>query len=407
MKKSKYNIVVPYKDETILLFNTLTGAFIRIPEKKYNTTNEVLIKNKFVVPKENDEIDLYKYRYLAGIYATRGCLITIAPTMLCNFCCPYCFEGENKRQGNMPTEVIEGVKKLLNSKSGKPLSITWFGGEPFLNWSGISEISEYLINEGIKFSSNAISNGSICTERVLSDIDRFKIRSIQVTLDGCKEQHDQKRKYHNGAPSFDLIIANIHKLLEKTHTEIIIRVNLDRSNINSFADLQVYLKSQFSDALATGRVRISPSPVQNRTEFDGCSNCLDGDEYGEFEYKIFRQKAQLPHPVGPCSLRCRSSIGVGPDGSIYKCLEHFGDVSKAIGSVVTSTVNLTKESDYAVGTLPFDLEECRNCSILPICGGSCAIDLSKYAKGQVHKPCLYTEELIKKMMISYYETQNS
>ncbi len=52
MKKSKYNIVVPYKDETILLFNTLTGAFIRIPEKKYNTTNEVLIKNKFVVPKE-------------------------------------------------------------------------------------------------------------------------------------------------------------------------------------------------------------------------------------------------------------------------------------------------------------------------------------------------------------------
>ncbi|MDE5857250.1 MAG: radical SAM protein [Muribaculaceae bacterium] len=399
---SDYNIEIPIKDNHLIVFNSISGAILKLSRQAYTIENAMLIKHKFVVPKNVNEIDLYKYRYLAAIYATQSWHFTIAPTMRCNFNCPYCFEGSNKGGRIMTKAVINSVKTFLKSKSDKPIAITWFGGEPFLGWKAISDITQFLLSENIAFYATAITNGSVCSEEIIQNIDTYRIKHLQVTLDGTRNQHDSKRIFKTGKPSFDLLIENIHRFLNNTNVKISIRINIDKSNIDSFRELRGFLHAEFKEFLANGRISLSPSPIKNRTEFSGCSNCLSIDEYYDFEHNNFPSKKHLPFHRGPCSLRCMSSIGIGSDGNIYKCLEHFGDPSKSIGSILTSMVDLQKEAKYAVGVLPFDVEECKSCKLLPACGGGCAIDLAKSVENKYTPSCTINYRLLKSQILHYY-----
>lgn len=405
MKLSYFNYEIPFNDFELIVYNSLTGAVIRIKRCEYSIDNTYLKKDGFIVPDDINEIDLYKFRYLAGIYNNKSWHFTIAPTMQCNFNCPYCFEGNNKKEESfMKTEVKDSIKRLLKLKSGKFINITWFGGEPFLGWESISDITEFLLEEGIEFRATAITNGSICTEKVLSNIDRYKIKSIQITLDGDKDTHDSKRAFKNGYPSFDLLINNIHKYLKETNVEIVVRINLDKDNLGKFSELDEFLKSEYKDYIENHRMILSPNPIRNRTEFDGCKNCLSNQEYQDFEYFKLSVK-KLPSYCGPCSLRCRSSIGICPDGYIYKCLEHFGDRTKAIGSILDG-VDLNKEAKYSVGILPFEVEQCRVCKLLPVCGGGCPIDLERFVEGQQQEPpCTINNRMLNKQISRYYEIE--
>ena len=179
----------------------------------------------------------------------------------------------------MTEEVISSVKAILKSKSDKSISITWFGGEPFLGWKAISEISDFLISENIQFYATAITNGSICSDDIIKRIDDYKIKRLQITLDGIREQHDSKRIFKNGKPSFNLLIDNIHRFINKTNVKISIRINIDKSNIDTYPELRAFLNNEFKEFIVSGRISLSPSPVKNRTQFYGCSNCLSIDEY--------------------------------------------------------------------------------------------------------------------------------
>lgn len=403
MKLSTYNIEIPINNNELVVYNTLTGSVIKLPKNSYNIENADLIKYKFVVSKSIDEINLYKFRYFAAIYAFQSLHITIAPTMQCNFCCPYCFEGSNKGGNIMSTEVINSIQNFLRTKSDKSIAITWFGGEPFLGWKAIDTISSFLISENINFHATAITNGSICTKEIISNLDKYKIKRLQITLDGDRKIHDSKRVFKNGDPSFDLLIRNIHTFLEQTKVKVVIRINIDKTNLSCYSRLCTVLDSEFRDYIINKRVILSPNPIKNRTQFEGCSNCLSIDEYFEFERAGTPSLKRFPTQVGPCSLRCRSSIGIGPDGNIYKCLEHFGEPSKAIGSILDASINLQKEAQYAVGILPFDLEPCSSCKLLPICGGGCAIDLKNFEKEGVGPSCIINTQILKEQILNYYE----
>ena len=88
--------------------------------------------------------------YAAGRMATafgRTVSLTIAPTMGCNFDCPYCFEQH--RAGKMSPKVQEDVVALvghmLKASGAETLDVTWFGGEPLLAVDIVEALSEKCI----------------------------------------------------------------------------------------------------------------------------------------------------------------------------------------------------------------------------------------------------------------------
>ncbi|MER8055552.1 4Fe-4S cluster-binding domain-containing protein, partial [Acinetobacter pittii] len=63
------------------------------------------------------------------------------PTIGCNFCCPYCFEGK-KENVSMNEKTIKNIIRFLNDSSAKELSLHWYGGEPLLRFDLMKEIYE-------------------------------------------------------------------------------------------------------------------------------------------------------------------------------------------------------------------------------------------------------------------------
>lgn len=398
MKFSYYNILVPYK-ETYLLYNTANGAFIRIPQKAYSKDNLQLEKLGFVVSDEKDELMTFKYRYLSGLFNSTGHHLTIATTMDCNFNCPYCFEDKNKIGYAMTDDVINAIQAYIQQKKLTRLSITWFGGEPFLNFVAIEKLSKFLIENKIEFISNAITNGSILTDSIVAKLDELQIKSLQITLDGYDKIHNRTRHFKNGKDSFNLIISNIDRVLRDSSAKIIIRINLDKQNCESYAELKEFIESKYKNYIKESRLKLSPTNIKDRTSFNGCNNCFSPIEYYDYERLILKKKPKLPILVGPCPLRTLNGLIIGPNGEIYKCLEQLGIKSQSVGNILSSSINISKNADFALRALPFDFNECVKCKLLPICGGGCAIDLRR--NKEPHCPAI--KEKIDEIIVEYYE----
>ncbi len=404
MKLSSYNIVIPYKDNKYLLFNTISSAFALVDSSQYVSTNEDLIKGGFLVSDDCNELLLHQYRYLSSLFLSNKLNLTIATTMNCNFACPYCFEDGNKKGMAMQADVIDAINTFLSTKKNKPISITWFGGEPFLNWKAIDSISRFLIDNNIQFQSNAITNGSLLPKEIILKLDLYHIKWIQVTLDGPRNIHNKKRFYKNGKGSYDIIISNIGNVLKYSQCDVIIRVNLDKTNINDYSALKDEINQIFGQSIKNKRLRLWPNYVRDRTSFDICSNCLSPEEYYDFETTESDYRPKIPSIVGPCPFRSMSSFCIAPDGEIYKCWEQLGNHLHGVGNIVTGRLNLYRQADYALSALPFDNEKCVNCKILPICGGGCSIDARKNTlEDQNINLCPIEKERLNDILIQYYE----
>ena len=127
--------------------------------------------------------------------------LTIAPTLDCNFGCPYCFEGQAKPKLRMPQTtmraMIEFIKGLATEDT-KDLFVTWFGGEPLLALPQITEITQLLKSEllepqAISYDASIITNGYGLTGKVAARLRDLGITLAQVTLDGTAPFHDARR----------------------------------------------------------------------------------------------------------------------------------------------------------------------------------------------------------------------
>lgn len=85
--------------------------------------------------------------------------LTIATTTGCNFKCPYCYE-EGVKSINMSQDVEDAIVKYIETVK-KPIDITWYGGEPLINWATIQrltqKISEIKPKEMVKYAF--VTNG--------------------------------------------------------------------------------------------------------------------------------------------------------------------------------------------------------------------------------------------------------
>lgn len=165
MKKSFYNIYEKINNGNVL-YNTISGAvailndeYSRIYESRSffdGKTNEEfvnnMIKGNFLIPDEFDEKKFINKVSKQARNDTSSVAFTVAPTMKCNFRCPYCFEQGNEYT-TMTNEVVEDTINFLNSKINniaqkeneeKNVSITWYGGEPLLAINIIEKITKGL-----------------------------------------------------------------------------------------------------------------------------------------------------------------------------------------------------------------------------------------------------------------------
>lgn len=431
MKQSIYSHQF-INDDKFYLYNSETKWFVQISERLYrilynreyslldNQTLQELLKNKYLVQDENIYNYYYeqKLKYSSGCYNERHMTLVLVPTTCCNFTCPYCFEGE-KQVATMSDEIVTGLISFINEcKKLETLSIVWYGGEPLLAFDRIKYILGRLKEETeVKITrQSVISNGYLLNDEILDFFLNENINSMQITLDGIKENHDKTRFIGKKAEisTYDKIISNIGKVLTYLpDCHLSVRVNINNNNLEDFASLYTSLHEKHSSK----NLYVYPGFIREETE-DGISMCYDSlfDWNARLSfYESMREKGvhidfNPPHVSKGCMANCINSYIIGPKGEIYKCWNDVNHPEKVIGNIASKDF-VNKELFYAYQeeTSPFNDPKCKECIAFPICSGGCVWYRYKNLKqGKDFNICtLFSDRaLLERSLINSLEKKN-
>ncbi len=132
MKPSAYNVFVP-DGEGMWGYNTRSAALVRLTSPEWQRVQRILdgdsqsdqsrrtrklrdglIRGQFLVPDDLDELAVLKVKNHISRFASGSISLIIAPTLRCNFACPYCYVDRNASR--MKPEVRDRLARFFDSR---------------------------------------------------------------------------------------------------------------------------------------------------------------------------------------------------------------------------------------------------------------------------------------------------
>ena len=163
-------------------------------------------------------------------------------TSKCNANCLHCGSrcDANEQGEEISAEELKKTLKDIAERYGADkvfLNIT--GGEPLVR-KDLFDILEYAVSLG--FHWGMTSNGMLINERMLQKIEKAKMETVSISIDGLPKTHEEFRRVPN---SFDRIMKGIH-LMQSSPVIKIVQVTTvaNKKNIHELEDLyQLLLKN--------------------------------------------------------------------------------------------------------------------------------------------------------------------
>lgn len=419
-KWSHFNVLFS-KNSKFYLYNTLSGGLCEVDESVYsllcniekghqnvssldNETSSYLKKAKYIVKDGEDMKSIRKLRYLKLLKTFQKDRLTliIAPTLFCNFACPYCYE-KNLPNEIMSDDTIEDLIKFIQGKEQdfKYLEICWHGGEPL---SAISVIDKILkkIHKEVKIElkgHSMVTNGYLINNHFFNCFEEYPLHYIQITIDGNKISHNKNRISKDGKDTYDQIVHNIDILTEKLPSlRVGIRMNVHKNNEMEFIPLYKELTNRWKGH----KVNIYPAFVM---ENSGCKvSCFNSIEKTTFlfdTYKSIGKKYSMADTnikTGDCTAIYDNSYVIDPYGDIFKCWVDVGVPDMKIGTLKEGVTNFSIVEKYLLSSDKFSDTSCLKCKLFPICSGGC----NKYRMGGGYETkdiCPISKDLIPKFII--------
>ncbi len=423
LKSSKFNFTYKRSEQEIYVFNTFSKSIVLLDDEHINglLTNNIddcftndekkaLLSNGIIIDSEFDENAFLKYYNNKVRFNSDYFCLTIAPTLACNFDCPYCFE--NKRTGVMSEEIqtaiIDFVKEKI-TKGVKTLEITWYGGEPLLCFDIIKKLCRKIAiiakSNNIKCKMGMISNGYLLNEDIVDFLEKYNI-SFQVTIDGMEDNHNKRRYLKSGAGTFKRIIDNL-KLFSNKNINVYVRMNVDNYNRDDYA-----LLSELIDSYNNPKMILYPAVTEriNERKEERENHYMNDSKYDDFiaitrknglfkfkstELPISNDVSALPdNRCYFCAAELDNSCVIDENGNVYKCWDEVGHEDFCFNITTPEKINYQSLLRY-MGDSTFNDTKCSNCVYLPLCFGGCKFHryhLNRYA-------CAFNE----KSLVSYIE----
>jgi uncharacterized protein len=359
---------------------------------------ENLRKGSFIVDRGLDERKKIEDAVNLIRFDDRHLSITIAPTLLCNFACDYCYQGDHAGKTSMSDDISDKLLGFVRRKiAGKSsISVAWYGGEPLLAKDILFQLSEKLIaackEQNVSYDGSIVTNGYLLTRDVAKRLAELNVSRAQVTLDGDRDVHDRRRLLKGGGATFDRLVANLVDVVEDERLNIKIRVNIDRRNRDSIEGLLNKLR----DAGLAGRrnfsVYFASVDVCSRECLKIASEVMPLEEYAELEMRLLKTASKLGlanlsmpfRMFSICSAVKPNGFVILPNGDVHKCWNTVSHPDERIGSIddIDGADSSEKQKRW-LGHNLVALPECEKCPILVNCAGGCA-EMSR--KGLM-KPC--------------------
>jgi uncharacterized protein len=396
-KYSQFNALLPWQSQ-YALYNSFTQKVIFIEpllkdlleaaihegvnqlQEFHAQFYEYLLQEAFLVPVGIDEIEKVKQLSKQVDENEDEFLLTINPTLNCNFKCWYCYETHLK-QSRLAPENIEKIQKLISHIAArnnlKYFSLSFFGGEPLLYFKKeVKPIIDYfyrVCEENNKhYSISFTTNGYLINKDFIHFFDERNLKcALQITLDGHRAHHDTVRFVHNQKGSYDEIIRNV-KLLVRNGFFVRLRVNYTDKNISESYQIADDL-DDIERSVSDKYLLIDFHRVWQNEGVDIYEQLVDIINYIKAKGFLV-QNTYTPNNVREsCYADKRNSAVVNYDGNIFKCTardfanyRREGFLSEE-GELIWENNSLQRRMQAK-----FQNQPCLTCRILPLCNGGCS-----------------------------------
>lgn len=361
-----------------------------------------------IVSLYNDKIlfsedDYEKYALSAVASPIKAMCLHIAHD--CNLRCKYCFASTGDfGQGRMLMDYETGKRAIdfLIERSGdrKFLEVDFFGGEPSLNFGTVEKLVEYARSQeephNKKFRFTVTTNGVHLTDEMIDFINK-EMYNVVLSIDGRKEVNDRMRVRVDGSGSYDRIIPNFKKLVDKRpkNKDWYVRGTYTKYNLD-FSNDVMHLYDLGFDQISVEPVMADPSEPYAITEADLPRIFKEYEILSEKIQKI-RDKGKFINffhfmidlDQGPCAIKrlrgCGSGneyVSVTPDGDIYPCHQFVGITEFKMGNLYDGTFNEEMKDMFAHAHV-YNKPECKKCWAKFYCSGGCNANNYIYA-GDIH-----------------------
>ena len=397
------NILDKYKDNP-----DVTVAEI---EECLNDIKNLINENKLF---SEDKYEKLAYEYKNNSNVIKAMCLHVAHT--CNLNCSYCFASQGKYQGDRALMSFEVGKQafdflIANSGTRRNLEVDFFGGEPLMNWDVVVKLVEYA--RSIEKEHNKNFRFTLTTNGVLLDDEKIdylnkNMSNVVLSLDGRPEIHDHFRKDYQGRGSYDVILPNFKRLVEK-------RNGKDYYMRGTFTHNNTDFTNDIFHMADLGFLELSMEPVVCPP--DDPYALTDEDLPKLFEqYEILakemvrRKKAgngftfyhyMLDLKNGPCIYKRITGCGSGteymavtPWGELFPCHQFVGDEKYSLGNVWDGVKNTQIQDEFRKCNA-YSRPECKDCWARLYCSGGCAAN-SYHATGSISGVYKYGCELFKK-----------
>ncbi len=332
----------------------------------------------------------------------------------CNLSCSYCYADGGSYRGRrelMKTETaIELVDFLMDSAEDEKVMITFFGGEPLMNFEAVQaavrrgEERASALGKRIEFA--VTTNGTVLNSDIIRFANEHKIK-LTVSIDGRKDAHDRHRKFIDGRGSYDALVSHLPDLMRER--QVPARATLTKHNTDVVAVLDHLLSLGFQQVGVAPVDTVDPDFALDESDMvqllDGFKIlarkfrdlAATGRHFGFTNIinlmKLFHQGDTKPLPCGAGV----KLMGVSPEGNFYICHRFSGNDAGFIGSV-REGVDDRRREELLESLLVNSKPTCRSCWAKNLCGGGCYY-LAQLHNGELNKPHTATC----KFLLEWYE----
>lgn len=376
--------------------------------------DEALEEIKYLVEKEmldSEEVELNKSMKTV----VKALCINVAHD--CNLKCTYCFASQGDFNGEKCLISYETGKKALdflvkNSGNRINLEVDFFGGEPLMNFDVVKQLVSY--GRSIEKANNKKFRFTITTNGLLLDDDKIdyineNMDNVVLSLDGRKEVNDAMRRTINDKGSYDLIVKNFKKLVDKRNGKnYYVRGTFTSQNLDFSEDVK-HIRGLGFDSISVEPVVASPSEfyalkeehVEDlKTEYEKLARYyIEANRTEDNKFLFFHFMIDLDN--GPCVYKRSVGCGAGteylavtPEGHLYPCHQFVGDTRFIIGNVDEGIINNDVVNMFT-GVNVSTKEKCKACWAKYYCSGGCHANAFNF-NGTVKEPYEVGCELEKK-----------
>lgn len=263
---------------------------------------------------------------------------TLGLTHNCNLSCKYCYSGSKfKKDMSLDTAqkaVDFGIERAI---PGQILDFSFFGGEPFLCFDLMKDITGYIREREKKVENpvrlSVTTNGTILNQSILDFLKKENV-DLCISIDGPENVHDLNRCREDGTGSFGQVLKNLKIAIEQLE-ELQVNAVYGPETVDQLADSVSFFVQLGISVIHLNPNIFAPWPVEAYPKLENsfmkvAEYYVQSYERGEeIAINFIDSKVVLflkgGYAAGDICGMGETEYGFAPSGNIYPCERFIGE----------------------------------------------------------------------------------